>query len=45
MSTYLPKDSGVGGVYTEGGGLFALGNVASHSCCIRWSSDAVVVLF
>jgi 26S proteasome regulatory subunit N2 len=25
MSTYLPKDSGAGGVYTEGGGLFALG--------------------
>ena len=27
MSTYLPKDSGAGGVYTEGGGLFALGTI------------------
>jgi len=27
MSTYLPKDSSPGSAYSEGGGLFALGNV------------------
>lgn len=25
MSTYLPKDTGPGSAYSEGGGLFALG--------------------
>lgn len=25
MSTYLPKDSGPGSAYSEGGGLYALG--------------------
>ncbi|XP_062521379.1 26S proteasome non-ATPase regulatory subunit 1-like [Corticium candelabrum] len=35
MSTYLPKDSGVGGVYTEGGGLFALGLIhVNHGSAI-----------
>lgn len=27
MSTYLPKDSGPGSAYSEGGGLFALGKI------------------
>lgn len=26
MSTYLPKDSSPGSAYSEGGGLYALGN-------------------
>jgi len=25
MSTYLPKETGPGSVYSEGGGLYALG--------------------
>jgi len=28
MSTYLPKETGPGSVYSEGGGLYALGE-----CC------------
>lgn len=27
MSTYLPKDSGPGSAYSEGGGLYALGEL------------------
>ena len=31
MSTYLPKDSGPGSVYSDGGGLYAMGMIhANH---------------
>lgn len=31
MSTYLPKDSGPGSAYSEGGGLYALGELVLFS--------------
>lgn len=30
MSTYLPKDSGPGSAYSEGGGLYALGELGLY---------------
>jgi len=39
MSTYLPKETGPGSVYSEGGGLYALGEccyvVVGVSSCSR----------
>lgn len=35
MSSYLPKESGPGSGYTEGGGLYALGLIhANHGASI-----------
>ena len=45
MSTYLPKETGPGSVYSEGGGLYALGEHWAALGFVMWKNASFWTCF